>query len=171
MAKALVSDVIKEAVNLIGNPYLWGGNGETLEYTIRKFAKTCGQDESQTNTMIEFIKKMYPSIMPTILSEIHLQDCSGLIVEILRKLGAVNSSFDTTAQGFYEKCKPISSPKAGALAFFYNGTKHNHVGICIDDKTVIHAYSTKLGVVCELISDRADEWVDFGLLESYIKYN
>ena len=172
MAKATVKQVVEEAKKLIGNPYCWGGNGETIEDMIRSFAKKNGQKEAQTDTMVAFIiEKIIPAIMPIVLTDIHFQDCSGLIIEILRKLGVVNKDYDTTAEGLYNKCKSISKPQAGALAFFYDGTKHNHVGICIDNKTVIHAYSVKVGVVCEPISDRADKWVDFGLLNSYIKYN
>lgn len=172
MAKATAKQFAIEATKLVGNPYCWGGNGETIEDFIRKFANSLKQEESKTDEMIAFIEQtILPTIMPTVLHDIHFQDCSGLVIEILRKLGVVSQTFDENAEGLFKKCSITAKPQTGALAFFYNGTKHNHVGICIDNETVVHAYSTKAGVICEPISDRAGKWVDFGLLKSYIKYD
>lgn len=156
---ATVNQMIKYAYSLVGQPYLWGGNGETIEDVIRKYADAKGQSKSNTDEMLRFIK----GIVPYDLSKVHLQDCSGLMVEILRKIGAVPKDFDATAQGLFEKCEKIKKPVEGALAFYYDGKKHNHVGLCSNSGTVIHCLSVKTGVIVEPISKRADKWVDFGL--------
>ena len=148
---------VQEAFNLIGNPYLWGGNGETLGDVIRKYADAKGQGKDATDAMIAFINQHYAIDC----DKIHLQDCSGLIIEILRKLEIVSSSFDLTAQGLYENCKKIAKPCKGALAFYWDGKKHNHVGICASETCVVHCLSTKTGVIVEDIAKRSDKWVDF----------
>lgn len=158
---ATPNELIKEAYKMIGQPYCWGGNGETVASLIKKFALSHGQGESSTKEMLSFINKM----VKTDLDTIHLQDCSGLVVFLLRKIKAYEH--DLTAEEFYKKCTKVDEPFAGCFAFYYNGTKHNHIGICVDDKNVIHDLSTKVGVVLEPLSNRQDEkgrskWVDFG---------
>ena len=155
---------VQSAFDLIGNPYLWGGNGETLEDVIRKYADAKEQGKDATNDMIEFINLHYCIK----LNEIHLQDCSGLVIEILRKLGVVSETYDLTAQGLYENCKKITKPCKGALAFYWDGKKHNHVGICANETTIIHCLSTKTGVIIEDISRRGDKWVDFAFPYKWI---
>lgn len=148
---------VQKAFDLIGNPYLWGGNGETLGDVIRKYADSKGQSKEATEDMIAFINQHYCIKC----DEIHLQDCSGFIIEILRLLDVIPDTYDTTAQGLYEQCKKITKPCKGALAFYWNGEKHNHVGICASETTVIHCLSTKTGVIVEDIAKRKDKWVDF----------
>lgn len=159
-----VNDFCKQALKLLGNPYLWGGNGESLADVLRLYATAKGQSEKSTQQMIDFIsdKVSYD------LNNIHLQDCSGLVYEILKLLGAKVS--DETAEGLWKKCKHIAKPRKGALAFYFNGKKHNHVGICISDTEIVHCLNTKVGVIREPISKR-DEWVDFGLADYIIDYN
>ena len=148
---------VQSAFDLVGNPYLWGGNGETLGDVIRKYATAKGQGKDATETMIQYIEQHYCIKV----DEIHLQDCSGLVIEILRKLGAISETYDLNAQGLYENCKKIAKPCKGALAFYYDGKKHNHVGICASETMVVHCLSVKTGVIIEDISRRGDKWVDF----------
>lgn len=155
---------IAMAYELLGNPYLWGGNGETLEDIIRKYATAKEQGKDATTDMINFINTKYCIKC----NEIHFQDCSGLVVEILRLLGVFDKSEDLSAQGFYENCEKIKKPCKGALAFYWNGSKHNHVGICVSDTTIIHCLSTKTGVIIENIEKRADKWVDFGYPSKWV---
>lgn len=156
---ATANQMIKEAYALVGQPYLWGGNGETLEDIIRYYASLKEQGKSATDDMINFLKK----IIPVDMSSIHFQDCSGMVTEILRKIGAVDKKFDTTAEGYFKKCKKIKEPVEGAFCFYYDGKKHNHIGICVNQSTVIHCLNTKVGVIVEPIEKRKDKWVDFGL--------
>lgn len=167
MAKVKSKKFVKTAEALVGNPYLWGGNGETLKDILTTYAKNNGQADEATATMIDFINLTKQKVN---LEDIHFQDCSGLVVEVLRKLKAVNSTFDLTAEGLYQICTPVKKAQRGALCFYYQNGKHNHVGICVDKSTVVHALSTKTGVIIELISERADKWKDFGLLDKYIEY-
>lgn len=162
--KATPLQFVEGARDLIGQPYLWGGNGETMGDVLRKYAAAKEQGSSATETMIKFINRM----LKADIDKIHLQDCSGLVIEVLRKLGAYKG--DLTAQGLYENCTPIDKPEFGCLAFYYNGTKHNHVGICSGDDTVIHDLSVSTGVIEEKISKRAGKWADYGRLDKWIDY-
>ena len=155
---------VQTAYEMLGNPYLWGGNGETLADILRKYADAKGQGKEATEDMINFINKHFCIRC----EEIHFQDCSGLIVFILRLLGAVEKDYDTTAEGLYKECDKIKTPKKGALAFYYDGKKHNHVGICCGTNTVIHCLSTKTGVIVEDISKRSDKWKDFGFPSKWV---
>ena len=156
---ATVSQMVKEAYALVGQPYLWGGNGETLEDILRKYADQKEQTKSATDDMIKFVK----GLIPVGLDTIHFQDCSGMVVEILRKIGAVTKTFDLSAEGLYQKCKKIDKPVDGAWCFYYDGKKHNHIGICVNSYTVVHCLSTKVGVIVEPIERRKEKWVHFGL--------
>ena len=130
---ATASQMIKEAYSLVGQPYLWGGNGETLEEIIRKYADGKGQGKSATDDMIKFLKGIIPVGLDT-----HFQDCSGMVIEILRKLGVIDNKYDATAEGLWKTCKKIDKPCEGAWAFYFDGKKHNHIGICVNNLTVIH---------------------------------
>ena len=164
---ATANDMIKKAYELVGQPYLWGGNGETLEDIIRKYADGKGQGKSATDDMINFLKK----IIPVDLSKIHFQDCSGMVIEILRSLGVISKDYDATAEGLWKTCKKIDKPCEGAWAFYYDGKKHNHIGICANSGTVIHCLSTKTGVIVEPIKKREEKWVDFGLPTAFIDFS
>ena len=158
---ATPNELIKEAYKMIGQPYCWGGNGETVGSLIRNHATSHGQDKKSTEEMLAFINKMIKADLDTV----HLQDCSGLMVYLLRKINAYQH--DLTAEEFYKKCTKVDEPFAGCFAFYYNGTKHNHIGLCVDNKNVIHDLSTKVGVVLEPLDKRQDargksKWVDFG---------
>ena len=157
---------VKAAVELKGNPYCWAGNGETLADILRSYATKNGQSKSATDDMITYLNRL----LDTPLDKIHFQDCSGLIVELLRKLGVVSDTFDDNAEGLYHRCTKITKPQRGALCFYYQNGRHNHVGICVDKNTVVHALSTKTGVIVEALSVRADKWKEYGLLDEFIQY-
>ena len=163
---ATASQMIKEAYALVGQPYLWGGNGETLEEIIRKYADGKGQGKSATDDMIKFLKGIIPVGLDT-----HFQDCSGMVIEILRKLGVIDNKYDTNAEGLWRTCKKIDKPCEGAWAFYFDGKKHNHIGICVNNLTVIHCLSTKTGVIVEPIERRKEKWVDFGLPTAFIDFS
>ena len=161
------SKFVSEAYGLIGQPYLWGGNGETLADIVSDYATKKEQSKSATDEMIQFLQRK----TCVNFSDIHFQDCSGMIVEILRKNDCVSKTFDMTAEGLYKECKKIKTPCEGALAFYYDGKKHNHVGICHGGNIVVHCLSVKTGVIAEPIEKRKDKWVEFGLLNKYIEYD
>ena len=163
---ATASQMIKEAYSLVGQPYLWGGNGETLEEIIRKYADGKGQGKSATDDMIKFLKGIIPVGLDT-----HFQDCSGMVIEILRKLGVIDNKYDATAEGLWKACKKIDKPCEGTWAFYFDGKKHNHIGICVNNLTVIHCLSTKTGVIVEPIERRKEKWVNFGLPTAFIDFS
>ena len=54
-------------------------------------------------------------------------DCSGLIVEGLKATGIFPRSFDTTAQGLFDRFEATSDPVPGDLVFWKRGEKIVHV--------------------------------------------
>ncbi len=71
-------------------------------------------------------------------------DCSGLMVEILKSVGALPRGGDWTASGlwksFKDKCQ-VKKPGPGCMVFWSNraGAKIIHVEMCLDDKLSIGA--------------------------------
>jgi cell wall-associated NlpC family hydrolase len=68
-------------------------------------------------------------------------DCSGLAIEMLKMAGLVRENFDTTANGLWRSYQDfiIDKPMQGALVFFGTPEKVAHVGICIDEYSMIEA--------------------------------
>lgn len=68
-------------------------------------------------------------------------DCSGLIVELLKMLGFVNSKFDATANDLMLLTRKGAclKPKAHCLVFYGTGQRATHVGYCISETHMIEA--------------------------------
>lgn len=75
-------------------------------------------------------------------------DCSGFICEVLRKPGLIGGKEDLSAQGLYEKFKPIGMPlgsmkrkfPAGTLTFYGRDIDQiTHVALVIDWFSVIES--------------------------------
>lgn len=145
--KAQISDFIAYLESKVGFPYLWGGQGESLSYIIRKYARTKSQSDSATSKMIKFMK----------IEDVEFYDCSGLGVKFLMDYGVLKS--DTTADGLYRKCDKISKSDVlpGDFVFFVESGKATHIGYVVKDRYVIHALDQSVGVIKEKLSKR--NWV------------
>ena len=161
--KVKASESIKWIESMVGNPYLWGGQGESIFDILRKYAKQLGQSVVATDKMIEFLKEHG-------VVDKRFFDCSGLGVSYLIAFGALK--YDTTANGLYKKCDPIEKEKvrAGDFVFFVDGECASHVGYMVTDEIVVHALDQSVGVIREKLSARK-EWNAFGRPTAYIEYD
>lgn len=73
-------------------------------------------------------------------------DCSGFVTYVYNQSGKQTSR--TTAAGFYNKAKKVSSPKVGDLVFFTNSSKQSisHVGIYIGNGKMINASGSNVNI-------------------------
>lgn len=72
---------------------------------------------------------------------VHGYDCSGLVLELLKSVGVVEPSFDTTAEGLYNMFKAEHTEKSGfgVLAFYGSQRGINHVAFCLNERECIEA--------------------------------
>jgi cell wall-associated NlpC family hydrolase len=61
-------------------------------------------------------------------------DCSGFVIEILKAVGILPITYDTTADGLFRMFKryKISAGQAGALVFWFSGGVAIHVEMMLD---------------------------------------
>lgn len=107
--------------------YVFGGQGELLEQiTISKL------QSMETPANVERILKHVADVYPKGTKRARIFDCSGLITYHLIKLGALMR--DTTADGLYKKCKPITKRELlpGDLVFTVKNNKASHVATVIE---------------------------------------
>jgi len=73
-------------------------------------------------------------------------DCSELVESAFFYVGV---KITDGAANQYKACVPVGKPQFGDLGFLRNLDSGIiiHVGICLDDKTVVHAKGTNFGVV------------------------
>lgn len=161
--KAKASKFIEWIESMVGSPYLWGGQGETIFGILRKHAKQLGQSEAANDKMIEFLMKSG-------VVDKHFFDCSGLGVSFLIAYGAIKK--DMTADGLYRQCSLIEKKevRAGDFVFFVKDGRASHVGYMVTDDTVVHALDQEVGVIREELSARKG-WNGFGRPEFCIEYD
>lgn len=129
-------EFVKNVQNEVNNCsiYVWGGQGENLKtfLTISKLEK---METSKENVcrVINHIAKVYKDINDAT----RIFDCSGLVTYHLMKLGILKS--DTTANGLYKWCKPITKKelKKGDLVFKVTDGKAVHVAVYIGDNKLV----------------------------------
>lgn len=122
--------------------YVWGGQGEkTEEFTINKLE--CFENSNHTNVkrILKHIAEIYPDTTKS-----RAFDCSGLVTYHLMKLGLI--TYDTTANGLYKWCKPITKKelKRGDLVFKVTDGKAVHVAIYKGDGILIESVGRDEGV-------------------------
>ena len=122
--------------------YVWGGQGEkTEEFTIKKLE--CFENSNHTNVkrILKHIADIYP-----VTNKSRAFDCSGLVTYHLMKLGLI--TYDTTANGLYKWCKPITKKelKRGDLVFKVTDGKAVHVAIYKGDGILIESVGRDEGV-------------------------
>lgn len=68
-------------------------------------------------------------------------DCSGMVVEGLKAIGAVPYDSDFTADQLWRRYKPytVGKPTEGCLAFWFTGERATHVAVCLDEEFCITA--------------------------------
>lgn len=140
-------ELITYASQQIGQPYCWGGNGETLYQLIKDFATRKSQGSTSTASMLEFLNSNG-------IKDCSFYDCSGLLVKFFLDNGAIKN--DMTAHDIYVKSTKVDHAVDGCLAFLLKDSKAYHVGV-VDGDTVIHAFNQKKGVIRESIAKR--KWV------------
>lgn len=135
----------------VGYPYLWGGQGETIDDILGAYAHKNGQGDTATENMINFL------VNNKFMTHVEFYDCSGLCVNHFIKQGYIKG--DMTAHGLYTLLKNnITDVRAGDLGFLVDSTGHaTHVGAMVDNTHIVHAWSQKVGIIKEDISCR--KWV------------
>lgn len=160
--KAKASEFIKYIRSKVGNPYLWGGQGETVFGLIRQLAKQKGQSDTNTEKTLAYMKKNG-------VKDMEFFDCSGLPVSYLLSVGAISG--DMTADGLYRRCAKINKQDArpSDMVFLLNSAgKATHIGCIVDYGIVVHALNQTRGVIEEELNKR--KWV-FGRPDFCIEYN
>jgi len=146
--------------------YVGCGNGEQTEkLTIgqihaMELAYPDSAHNKNTARDLRFIAKCYEDGLD--MSKSRACDCSGLVVYVLRKIGAIDSKKDYSAAMFQSVSKPVSLKSLVAGDLVFNKTeKASHVGVFVGD-AVIESKGRDDGVVRRKLS--AGKWVVGGRL-------
>ena len=149
MAKKSI-DVIKYFENLYNSKsiYCWGANGEIM--TPELATKLYNMYHNNT-----YNKKYYDEKLKEGLNKI-VADCSGAMCPV--------SGFDTTAQGYYNKCTAkgsiASTPKDTACLVFKGKSTSaiNHIGFYLGNGYVVEMKSRKENCVRSKLENGGWKW-------------
>lgn len=123
--------------------YIWGGQGEKTEgLSIKDIERMENNNHANVKRILKHISDIYPDT-----NKSRAFDCSGLVTYHLIKLGILRN--DTTANGLYKWCKPITKKELqrGNLVFkVTNGGKAVHVAIYAGDNKLIESVGRDEGV-------------------------
>lgn len=123
--------------------YIWGGQGEkTEDLSIAVIESMENNNHANVKRILKHIADIYPDT-----NKSRAFDCSGLVTYHLIKLGILRN--DTTANGLYKWCKPITKKELqrGNLVFkVTNGGKAVHVAIYAGDNKLIESVGRDEGV-------------------------
>lgn len=130
----LCDEFVKNVQSEVANKsiYVWGGQGEkTKTYSSIRELERMETSKENVKRILKHLTDIYP-----IPDESREFDCSGLITYHLMKLGILRS--DTTANGLYKWCKPITKKelRAGDLVFKVSEGKAVHVALFAGDHLV-----------------------------------
>lgn len=138
--------------------YVWGGQGQMTPTVCESWIRRCEQDtggekidgkyRTHADIAVDFFKKQVEAGFGFVLRAF---DCSGLVVYWLLKMGLIDH--DMTANGLYGLCKPTTERRAGYWVFRISNGRATHIGVLIDENTVVHAKGRAYGVVKEEYSD------------------
>lgn len=97
-------------------------------------------------------------------------DCSFLIVEMLRRKGDMKDNENLTTNGLWKRYSASKVEKAdvGVLVFFGTSQKATHIGICINNKTMIEAGGGNNKLEMPLIRNHPDLIKKYGTNLTYI---
>lgn len=149
-------DYLESRVNV--SLYVWGANDELC---VNLLDKICNMENSKENidrilTLLQ--KRLLQGIE---ILKIHCEDCSGLAIGFLIKMGIIKH--DMSADDLYNLLKdfrvPIGDVQAGD--YLFKGTDENktHVGYAVSNKYAIESKNRDVGVVKTAIADRGWGWV------------
>ena len=141
--------------------YIWGGQGEKTEGLSIKIIEVM---ENSNHTNVKRILKHIADIYPD-TNKSRAFDCSGLVTYHLIKLGILKN--DTTANGLYKWCKPISKKDLlpGDLVFKVTDGKAVHVAIYKGDNTLIESVGRDEGVQNTKLSTKFNK---FGRVPAFV---
>lgn len=149
-----VAEIEKEYAN--HSVYIGTGNGEML-YDLKisdiiKMEKNYGDNPpKRTAQIFRFLATQVENKVD--LSKARAEDCSGMIVGALRRLGLISQSTDYAARHFEAKTIPValSNLKPGDLVY-NKKTEASHVGVYVGDGMVIESKGRSDGVVKRKLS-------------------
>ena len=137
--------------------YVWGGQGELLsQCTISKIES---METSKQN--VERVLKHISDIYLKGISKSRLFDCSGLLTYHLIKLGLLY--YDTTANGLFKKCVPISKKELIPVDFVFkvNEGKAVHVALFVGDNKLVECVGRDEGVQFTALSTKFNKYGRF----------
>ncbi len=164
-----VDKIIALLLTLLGNPYVWGGKGESLTGMKDPEKWITGKEDSANN--VKRALAFYRKVVASGKKLIQAFDCSGLVAWPMKQVGIdqANNNADT----LYGQCRKITKDKLrpGSLVFIggKNGKPNSmrHVGWFVgmaDAKApkgyTIEAYGRDKGVVMLPLVD--GEWTHYG---------
>ena len=121
--------------------YVYGGQGEKTESLSVSELEKMESDQKNVKRILKHLFEIYPNT-----NKSRAFDCSGLITYHLMKLGVLR--YDTTANGLYKWCKPITKKelKAGDLVFKVTDGKAVHVAMYVGDNKLVESVGRDEGV-------------------------
>ena len=148
--------------------FVWGGQGQmtptVCESWIRRREqdtggeRTGGKYRTYADIAVDFWKKQVEAGFGKVLRAF---DCSGLVVYWLLKKKLIDK--DINANGLYGLCKPTTERKAGYWVFRIANGRATHIGVLIDENTVVHAKGRAHGVVKEDYNASPGYWHAIGI--------
>lgn len=154
-----VNEIEKEVTN--HSVYIGTGNGEMLydlkiSDIVRMEKEYGGNPPKQMGQVFRFIASQLANQVD--LSNAKVEDCSGMIVGALRRLGLISKTADYAARHFETKTIPValSNLKAGDLVY-NKQTEATHVGVYVGNGYVIESRGRDYGAVKTKLTDRP--WV------------
>ena len=152
----LREDFVKNVQSEVKNNsiYVWGGQGEKTESLSVKIIEVM---ENSNHTNVKRILKHIADIYPD-SNKSRAFDCSGLVTYHLIKLGVLKN--DTTANGLYKWCKPITKKelKSGDLVFKVTEGKAVHVAVFIGDNKLVESVGRDDGVKNTELSSKFNKY-------------
>ncbi len=140
-----------------GSIYVLGAQGQSGTALNEPWIR---MREHNKSANIKRVLKLWNARKAAGYTDIHADDCSGLIMELLIREGYAEK--DANADGIYLRlCDAIDRTelRAGDVV-----GKSGHIGIYMGDGTVIHAKGRDVGVVRESIN--AVRWTRYGRLKA-----
>lgn len=147
--------------------YVWGGQGQKAPKVCETWIRTReegnggekvgGRYRTYADIAVEFWKAQVAAGFGAVLQAF---DCSGLLTFFLLKMGLIKK--DMSANGLMGLCKVTTERRAGYWIFRVGSDgRATHVGVLIDENTVIHAKGRAYGVVKEAFD--AKYWHKIGI--------
>lgn len=133
--------------------YVWGGQGERTEKLSISDLEKMETDWKNVARILKHLFEIYPDT-----NKSRAFDCSGLVTYHLIKLGILRN--DTTANGLYKWCKPITKKELerGDLVFKVTDGKAVHVAIYAGDGKLIESVGRDEGVKNTELSSKFNKY-------------